>query len=52
MALVIGWDDGRTVQYEGICDEPAGNELEQLKALYFERFQLAATVKSLPISHI
>ncbi len=41
MALVIGdVRDGveATVQYEGIADEPAGEELEFLKRLYFERF--------------
>ena len=41
VAFVIGGlADGeeRTVQYEGVVDEPAGAELEQLKALYFARF--------------
>jgi pyridoxamine 5'-phosphate oxidase-like protein len=40
-ALVIGGlvnGDERTVQYEGITDEPAGIELERLKELYFDRF--------------
>jgi hypothetical protein len=39
--LVIGGmvdGDERTVQFEGITDEPTGNELEQLKELYFVRF--------------
>lgn len=39
LALVIGgWTTGdeRTVQYEGITDEPAGTELDRLKAAYFE----------------
>ncbi len=30
--------DERTVQYEGIADEPMGTELERLKAMYFVRF--------------
>jgi hypothetical protein len=30
--------DERTVQLEGITDEPAGEDLERLKALYFVRF--------------
>ena len=34
MALVIGWDE-ETVQLEGSADEPAGAELERLKACYF-----------------
>lgn len=40
-ALVIGGmvnGDERTVQYEGIADEPAGTDLERLKELYFVRF--------------
>ena len=41
IALVIGGtanNDERTVQYEGLADEPAGAELERLQQLYFERF--------------
>jgi len=41
IAFVIGGtNEGgeRTVQYEGIADEPAGTELEQLKDRYFVRF--------------
>jgi general stress protein 26 len=38
IALVIGWDDGRTLQYEGIADEPGGAELVAFKARYFARF--------------
>jgi len=30
--------DERTVQYEGVADEPAGIELERLKQLYFTQF--------------
>jgi len=38
--VVGGWNDGdeRTVQYEGIADEPTGPELERLKEIYFDRF--------------
>ncbi len=35
MALVIGWDDEKSVQYEGIADEPKGEELTALKAIYY-----------------
>ena len=38
LAFVIGGvTDGeeRTVQYEGIADEPSGEELERLKAIYY-----------------
>jgi general stress protein 26 len=40
IALVIGGTGGgeRTVQYEGLADEPAGAELERLRELYFESF--------------
>ncbi|MET0790169.1 MAG: pyridoxamine 5'-phosphate oxidase family protein [Polyangiaceae bacterium] len=37
IALVVGWDE-RTVQYEGIADEPTGEELARFKALYFASF--------------
>ncbi len=41
IAFVVGGltsGDERTVQYEGIADEPRGAELRRLQALYFERF--------------
>jgi len=41
MAFVIGGlgaGDERTVQYEGIADEPSGAELEQLKRAYYGVF--------------
>jgi uncharacterized protein YhbP (UPF0306 family) len=41
IALVIGGaTDGeeRTVQYEGITDEPSGAELEQLKQVYYAAY--------------
>ncbi len=38
VAFVIGWDDGQTLQYEGVVDEPRAAELERLKALYLARF--------------
>ena len=40
-ALVIGGmvnRDERTVQFEGIADEPTGTDLDRLKELYFVRF--------------
>lgn len=39
LAFVIGGlTDGeeRTVQYEGIADEPSGSELERIKAVYYK----------------
>jgi hypothetical protein len=41
IAFVIGGltnGDERTVQYEGVADEPTGAELEHLKEFYFIRF--------------
>jgi pyridoxine/pyridoxamine 5'-phosphate oxidase len=41
IALVIGGmtaDDERTVQYEGIVDEPSGSELEKLREHYYTVF--------------
>lgn len=38
IAVVIGWDEGKTVQYEGVVDEPQGEELARLKAIYLARF--------------
>ena len=41
IAFVIGGllaGDERTVQYEGVADEPVGAELDRLKELYFATF--------------
>jgi hypothetical protein len=41
LALVIGGleaGDERTVQYEGVADEPSGEELERLKAVYYRAY--------------
>ena len=38
LAFVIGWDHEQTVQYEGVADVPAGDELERLKQLYYAAF--------------
>jgi uncharacterized protein YhbP (UPF0306 family) len=51
IALVIGgWTAGdeRTVQYEGAADEPHGEELEGLKAIYLRRFPGGWSRKSWP----
>ena len=34
IAVVIGWDDETSLQYEGIADEPQFEELERLKQVY------------------
>ncbi len=41
ISLVIGGTnegDERTVQYEGIADEPSGDELDETKITYFKKF--------------
>jgi len=38
IAFVIGWDEGKTVQYEGVADEPQGDELARIKQAYFAKF--------------
>jgi len=37
-AAFVMWEGERTVQYEGVADEPQGDELERLKRLYFTQF--------------
>jgi general stress protein 26 len=38
IAFVIGWDEEQTVQLEGVADEPEGEELARLQAVYFAHF--------------
>lgn len=40
VAVVIGgWDNSETtLQYEGIADEPTGQELERIQSVYFAAF--------------
>ncbi len=35
---LVAWEGEVTVQVEGVADEPAGDDLARLKALYFARF--------------
>jgi uncharacterized pyridoxamine 5'-phosphate oxidase family protein len=48
VAFVIGWDDSQTVQYEGVADEPKGEELQALKQLYFARYKEGPTREKWP----
>ncbi len=34
-ALVVGWDDERSVQIEGVAREPEGDDLAAIKGAYF-----------------
>jgi Pyridoxamine 5'-phosphate oxidase len=50
-AFVIGGFEAtaaRTVQLEGVADEPRGTDLEHLKQLYFERFDDGPTRQAWP----
>jgi PPOX class probable F420-dependent enzyme len=38
VAVVIGWDDERTAQLEGIADFPTGAELDRIRACYFAAY--------------
>jgi general stress protein 26 len=35
-SFVIGWENEQTLQFEGVADEPKGDELAALKRIYFE----------------
>jgi general stress protein 26 len=51
LALVIGGflqGDERTVQYEGIADEPSGGELERLTRVYYRVFPDGPSRRSWP----
>lgn len=51
VAFVIGGpgpDEPRTVQLDGIVDEPAGEELERLKTVYYRQFPDGPTRLSWP----
>jgi general stress protein 26 len=38
VSLVIGWENERTVQYEGIAKLPSAKELDELLKYYFDVF--------------
>jgi uncharacterized protein YhbP (UPF0306 family) len=48
IAFVIGWEGSETVQYEGIADEPEGEERKQLLKIYFETFPDAVAHREWP----
>jgi uncharacterized protein YhbP (UPF0306 family) len=47
-AFVIGWDHSRTVQYEGLAEQPSGAALQAAQAVYFGRFPDGPTRMSWP----
>jgi general stress protein 26 len=48
VAFAIGWDAESTVQLEGVADEPTGDDLARLQAIYFDRFKDGLTRRSWP----
>jgi general stress protein 26 len=51
IALVIGGlntGDERTVQYEGLADEPSGSELERLTEVYYQAYPDGQARRSWP----
>ena len=38
VSAVIGFTDEGTLQYEGVADEPAGEDLARIQHVYFEAF--------------
>jgi hypothetical protein len=48
VSLVIGWQDDRTLQYDGLVDEPSGNSLERIRAHYISTFPQKASHQSWP----
>lgn len=38
ISFVIGWEDGQTVQYQGIARTPSDRELNEFLSLYFLKF--------------
>lgn len=38
IALVIGWDEAKTLQIDGVADLPEGDELERIRAVYFQAY--------------
>ena len=39
ISVVIGWSDDGTLQYEGVADEPSGEDLARIQHVYFDAFQ-------------
>ena len=52
VAFVIGWENDRTLQYEGIVDEPSGREQERVLAQYFATFPHKLSHQHWPGNHI
>jgi len=38
VAIAIGWDEGQTIQIEGLADAPGGEDLERLKRCYSQSY--------------
>jgi len=51
VALVVGWDNDQTLQYEGLVDEPLGREQERITAHYFSVFPQKLSHRNWPGNH-
>jgi uncharacterized pyridoxamine 5'-phosphate oxidase family protein len=49
VSLVIGWDNGTTVQYEGIARELRGAELEDGKKIHISKLPAHAKYKEMSV---
>ena len=52
VAFVIGWDNNRTLQYEGVVEEPLGRQQEQVFAQYFAVFPDKLSHRYWPGNHV
>lgn len=52
VAFVIGWENNRTLQYEGVVDEPSGRDREQAFAQYFSVFPNKLSHRHWPGNHM
>lgn len=48
VALVIGWDARKTIQYEGVAHEALGEEREKYQALHIAKHPQNAKFKDIP----
>lgn len=48
VAIVIGWDDNKTVQIDAVAKELSGGELEEVKRVYFKKNERAKEWENKP----
>lgn len=47
VAVAIGWEEKKTLQYEGEAEELEGKELEKFKEIYFKKNPSAKNMSTL-----